>query len=75
MNKTVERACEVLLFCRFPSLFEPKAIRILTCFQRKRVEADWRMIDSIILVTTQLYNVETLTKDNHFKDLPNVEIL
>nr|MDO8098860.1 PIN domain-containing protein [Candidatus Njordarchaeota archaeon] len=44
-------------------------------FQRKKTEKDWGLIDSIILATAQIYNLEILIKDHHFKDLSNVEIL
>nr|MDO8100507.1 PIN domain-containing protein [Candidatus Njordarchaeota archaeon] len=44
-------------------------------FQRKRTEKDWGMIDSIILATAQIYSLEILTKDHHFEDLSNAEIL
>lgn len=44
-------------------------------FQRKKIERDWGMMDSIILATAQIYNLKVLTKDSQFKDLPNVEIL
>lgn len=44
-------------------------------FQRKKVESNWGMLDSFILATAQIYNLNILTKDRHFKDLPNVELL
>jgi|YelNatPaOPRAMG01_1025707.scaffolds.fasta_scaffold05032_4 predicted nucleic acid-binding protein len=44
-------------------------------YERKRIEKDWGMMDSIILATAQIYNLKVLTKDSQFKDLPNVEIL
>lgn len=44
-------------------------------FDRKKIEKNWGMLDSFILATAQIYNLKILTKDAHFKDLPNVEIL
>lgn len=44
-------------------------------FQRKKIERNWGMLDSFILSTAQIYNLKILTKDRHFKDLPNVELL
>jgi predicted nucleic acid-binding protein len=44
-------------------------------YERKRIEKDRGMMDSIILATAQIYNLKVLTKDSQFKDLPNVEIL
>lgn len=43
--------------------------------RRKAVEKNWGMLDSFILATAQIYNLKTLTKDRHFKDLPDVELL
>jgi len=44
-------------------------------FQIKKIKKDWGMIDSVILASAQLYNLKILTKDAHFKDLPDSEIL
>ena len=44
-------------------------------FQRKKVVKNWGMIDSFILATALIYDLKILTKDNHFRDLENVEIL
>ena len=44
-------------------------------FQRKKIEKNWGMMDSFILATARMYNLKILTKDIHFKDLPNAEIL
>ena len=44
-------------------------------FDRKKIEENWGMLDSFILATAQIYSLKILTKDAHFKDLPNVEIL
>jgi len=44
-------------------------------YERKRIEKNWGIMDSIILATAQIYNLKVLTKDSQFKDLPNVEIL
>ncbi len=43
--------------------------------QRKKAEKNWGMLDSFILATAQIYGLKILTKDSHFKDLPNAEIL
>ncbi len=44
-------------------------------YERKKIVKNWGMIDSIILATAQIYNLNVLTKDSQFKDLSNVEIL
>ncbi|MEK6891820.1 MAG: PIN domain-containing protein [Nanoarchaeota archaeon] len=44
-------------------------------FQRKKIVKNWGMVDSLILATALIYDLKILTKDNHFKDLENVEIL
>lgn len=44
-------------------------------FERKKTEKNWGIVDSIILATSQFYDIEILTKDRHFKDLPNVILL
>ena len=44
-------------------------------FERKKIVKSWGIIDSIILSTAQIYNLKILTKDSHFKDIPNVKIL
>ena len=44
-------------------------------FQRKFLQKNWGMIDSIILATAQNYDMKILTKDSHFEDLSNVEML
>ncbi len=44
-------------------------------YERKKIENNWGMLDSFILATAQIYNLKILTKDKHFKDLPNVEML
>ena len=44
-------------------------------FQRKKNVKNWGMVDSFILATALIYDLKILTKDNHFRDLENVEIL
>ncbi|MBI2659700.1 PIN domain-containing protein [Candidatus Woesearchaeota archaeon] len=44
-------------------------------FKRKKIVRNWGMIDSMILATGFIYGLKILTKDSHFKDLENVEIL
>ena len=44
-------------------------------FQRKKNVKNWGMVDSFILATALIYDLKILTKDNHFRDLDNVEIL
>lgn len=44
-------------------------------FKRKKIGKKWGMLDSFILATSLVYNLKILTKDSHFKDLTNVEIL
>ena len=44
-------------------------------YRRKQMEKNWGMLDSFILATAQVYNLKILTKDLHFKDLPNIEML
>ncbi len=43
--------------------------------ERKKAIKNWGMMDSFILAAAQIYNLKILTKDNHFRDLPNVEII
>lgn len=43
--------------------------------ERKKIVKNWGMLDSLILATSLLYNLKILTKDSHFKDLENVEML
>ena len=44
-------------------------------FQRKKIIKGWGMVDSIILTTALVNNLEILTGDKHFEDLPNVEMI
>ena len=44
-------------------------------YERKKVVKNWGMADSLILSTSLFYNLKILTKDNHFRDLGNVEML
>ena len=44
-------------------------------YERKKTVKNWGMADSLILATSLFYNLKILTKDNHFKDLENVEML
>ena len=44
-------------------------------FKRKKIVKNWGMMDSMILATGLIYGLKILTKDSHFKDLENAEIL
>ena len=44
-------------------------------YDRKKIVKNWGMVDSLILSTALFYDLKILTKDNHFKDLKNAEIL
>ena len=44
-------------------------------FNRKKTIKNWGMADSLILSTALFYNLKIPTKDNHFKDLENAEML
>ena len=44
-------------------------------YERKKIVKNWGMADSLILSTSLFYNLKILTKDNHFRDLENVEML
>lgn len=44
-------------------------------YKRKNKGIKWGMIDSLIVATAFNYNLRILTKDSHFKDLPNVILL
>ena len=44
-------------------------------YNRKKILKNWGMVDSFILATSLFYNLKILTKDHHFKNLPNAEIL
>ena len=44
-------------------------------YERKKTIKNWGMVDSLILATALTYNLKILTKDNHFRDLENAEIL
>jgi len=59
-------------------LFLDKKISLLAGrinFERKKKIKNWGMLDSFILAVAMLYNLQILTGDEHFKDLPNVEML
>src|SRR3989344_3026542 len=43
--------------------------------QRKKANIKWGMMDSFIVATAQSYGLSILTKDTHFKDIDNVELL
>ena len=43
--------------------------------KRKKAKIHWGMIDSLIVATAQSYNIPILTKDSHFKDLKNAELI
>ena len=44
-------------------------------FKRKKIVKNWGMIDSMILATGFIYGLKILTKDSHFKDLENAEMV
>ncbi len=44
-------------------------------YKRKKKIKDWGMLDSMILATALAYDLKILTKDSHFKDLDNAEML
>ncbi|MBS3054923.1 MAG: PIN domain-containing protein [Candidatus Aenigmarchaeota archaeon] len=44
-------------------------------YERKKIIRNWGMIDSFILTTALFYNLEILTGDSHFKDLPIVRLI
>ena len=44
-------------------------------FERKKVNKKWGMLDSFIFASGSIYELKILTKDNDFRDLPNVEML
>ena len=44
-------------------------------YKRKKVVKNWGMIDSMILATALTYSLKILTKDSHFGDLDNAEML
>ncbi len=44
-------------------------------YERKKAGKKWGMIDSIITATAQTYGLRILTKDSHFRDLADVQLL
>ena len=44
-------------------------------FKRKKIIKNWGMVDSLILATSLYYDLKILTKDSHFRDLENAEVL
>jgi predicted nucleic acid-binding protein len=44
-------------------------------YERKKTTKNWGMMDSFILATSLIYNLKILTKDSHFRDLENAEML
>ena len=44
-------------------------------FERKKIVKNWGVIDSLVLATSLFHDLKILTKDSHFKDLENVEVL
>lgn len=44
-------------------------------FERKKMIKNWGMADSIVLSTSIIYDLRIITKDNHFKNLPNVLLI
>jgi predicted nucleic acid-binding protein len=44
-------------------------------YDRKKMARGWGMIDSLILATAVSYNLNIITGDSHFRDLPNAKML
>jgi len=44
-------------------------------YDRKKTARGWGMMDSLILATAVSYNLNILTGDSHFRDLPNAKML
>ena len=44
-------------------------------YQRKKSIKNWGIMDSFVVATSIITNLKILTGDDHFKDLPNVEML
>jgi predicted nucleic acid-binding protein len=44
-------------------------------YERKKKIKGWGMVDSFILATGASYNLNILTGDSHFKDLPSAKML
>jgi len=44
-------------------------------FMRKKIKNDWGMMDTFILAASQTYGLKIITKDAHFRDLPNAVML
>ena len=43
--------------------------------ERKKAGKKWGMMDSMIVATAYVYGLKILTKDNAFRDLPDVRVL
>jgi predicted nucleic acid-binding protein len=44
-------------------------------FYRKKEVKNWGMMDSFVLASSMMHSLKILTKDSHFKDLPNAQII
>jgi predicted nucleic acid-binding protein len=67
---------EIKLYSKMLELNEKVAILAGQLnFERKKMIKNWGMADSIILSTSIIYGLRILTKDNHFKDLPNILLI
>jgi len=44
-------------------------------YERKKVVKNWGLMDSFLLSTALLFGLKILTKDSHFRNLPNTEML
>lgn len=44
-------------------------------FERKKINKKWGLLDSFVLASGAIYGLKILTKDNDFKDVPDVEML
>ena len=44
-------------------------------YERKKIVKNWGMAYSLILATALVYDLKILTKDSHFKDLENADII
>jgi len=44
-------------------------------FENKKSIKNWGMLDALIYATARFYGLTTLTKDNHFSELEDVEML
>lgn len=67
---------EIKLYSRMIELNEKIAILAGQLnFERKKLIKNWGMADSIVLSTSIIYDLRIITKDSHFKNLPNVLLI